>query len=855
MKKSLKKIAFTLMATLLPCLGWSEVTSFGVNFMTAADQEINSAAGYTVDGYEAPSTWGNFTGSADGSGDVSPYKVYWTSRGTHNSACSTDTDNKKLLYGYLDDVANSGRTKATVTITGLPDDKQYAVALILSGDGNGNADFNNRYSPVLINGETYAYDGDGTTLLVGDDAAEVTYWGSRAKTVSANGELVEGTNVMFVEGLSGSILSITSAMDQWNVSRLTIAGVQVWITDEEAVVPAAPEDKETISLNFGSEKGSVGDALAGLRNVGAWNDLTTDSDSGVSLRAWNGNATIEVPINYSFGSSTIYQWTDATDAFLKGYLDDGSHDSVNGATITMSEIPFETYSVIVYCATDTENAFFRPVQINGTWYAGSASARGVGYALPVLDVEKDAITWGASQNTTAAYGTNAIRVDGLSGELSIQGLGKAGTNNKHRGGIAAIQIVNIGEILIPKATITGNVEASDIVWESFTPIAETDAIIDVNAEATITMNKAITAKALEIKGDHKLTFVSSTALEATTTALNATTTTINTDTDVSDVTANLGAVTIAAGKKLTVKTPSVFSSLSATATSVVETTEDYTLASSLSPEDMLIRVKSGKLTLGNGDWSNKFTVGNGATLDLNGKGNYRGTNGSKTAPLITLEDGAKFKSSVSMSHGTAVLNEIALAQGATATLTGQDFRTVAPGHGKTALALNGGTLNINMDGSGNDTRSCYFYNMFVVKAPTDLSAARSDNLPTVTDVAGTINLQSGKLYFTNNGRARFDCAKLALNPLENKIANAIFDYRGQGAGGTLTINYPLTIGALGQNTEFAGAISGTGAFTKVGTGTLTLSGANTHTGSVTVSEGTIAYASDASLVNAFTGEG
>lgn len=205
---------------------------FGVNFTTGDDQNISTTegAGFAKGTYVKPINWGNFTGSASGNGTITvenqTIKVYWTSRGTW-SVFNADksTDNGKLLYGYLDDYLY-GNVKVTVTVTGLPANRKYAVALILSGDGG-------RYSPVLINGEVYSY--CGTTLLTGDEARAATEWGDRNASTSAPGELAIGKNVMFVEGLSGSELSITNAMDAQDalgVSRLTIAGLQIWIMDE-----------------------------------------------------------------------------------------------------------------------------------------------------------------------------------------------------------------------------------------------------------------------------------------------------------------------------------------------------------------------------------------------------------------------------------------------------------------------------------------------------------------------------------------------------------------------------------------------------------------------------------------------
>jgi autotransporter-associated beta strand protein len=72
-----------------------------------------------------------------------------------------------------------------------------------------------------------------------------------------------------------------------------------------------------------------------------------------------------------------------------------------------------------------------------------------------------------------------------------------------------------------------------------------------------------------------------------------------------------------------------------------------------------------------------------------------------------------------------------------------------------------------------------------------------------------------------------------------------FDYSGRlGTAGSQTWN----IDTNGQSVTFASALQGTGSsLTKLGTGTLTLSGANTYTGAVTVSAGTLTASTATSL--------
>lgn len=498
MKRSYTYLKGLLTLALAAFTGWmwaGVTSSFGVNFKTADAENISTTtgAGFAKGDYAAPINWANYT--ADGGNhatytiDATSIDVSWVARGSWNSGCSTDTDAGKLLYGYLDDVANSARTKATVTISGLPENKKYAVALVLSGDGNGDANFNNRFSPVWINNEVYAYDSE-TTLVKGDEAKAIQYWGSRAASAAAAG-LVEGTNVMFVEGLSGGAISITSAMDDQNVSRLTIAGVQVWITDEAAEAPAAPEDKETISLNFYSTQGSVS-GVAGLVAADGWNNLG-NSGSESALNVWTGEKAVSYPMALTYSSNNGYQWTTATDAFLKGYLDDGG----NQAQVSLTGIPFEEYSVIVYAATDTADRKFSSVTINGQAYIGTPGATTLGYALPVYN--NTHARYGASHALTAAYGTNALRVDGLSGDLTIAG----GANQySARGGIAAIQIINTGDALPAAQIIDWTTQPAEQLKTSALPeLTNVSVQLKLAEGATLEMDSIITGHTIEIVGN------------------------------------------------------------------------------------------------------------------------------------------------------------------------------------------------------------------------------------------------------------------------------------------------------------------------------------------------------------------
>ena len=314
--------------TLILCIGFlavaadsmmAEVTSsFGLNFISDDNQrdnqriDENEAAGFSKDGYNQPTIWFNLLGG-NGRQTCGNNVVVWTSRGTYNSGVGVDSNTNKLLYNYLDDVVNEGRTKAAVKISGLPRDKKYSVALLLSGDAD-NDGFNGKYSPVWMNGEIYSFTmTDGVPSLVsGDDAKSATTWGDRKKPAAGGpAGFVEGTNVIFVEGVFGSDLTITSALDSQNVSRLTIAGVQVWITDEsvENNIIEPSQDSDVISVNFARDDGSVS-GVAGLVQAGGWHNVANASGTLNALTVVNANgadsATCGATLTYGSAATWSY---------------------------------------------------------------------------------------------------------------------------------------------------------------------------------------------------------------------------------------------------------------------------------------------------------------------------------------------------------------------------------------------------------------------------------------------------------------------------------------------------------------------------------------------------------------------
>ena len=69
----------------------------------------------------------------------------------------------------------------------------------------------------------------------------------------------------------------------------------------------------------------------------------------------------------------------------------------------------------------------------------------------------------------------------------------------------------------------------------------------------------------------------------------------------------------------------------------------------------------------------------------------------------------------------------------------------------------------------------------------------------------------------------------------------------EGTGDFTQTTGTLQVNATGNNSSYTGDIKGGGAFTKLGDSTLTLSGANTFTGNITISAGALTIDSSGSL--------
>jgi fibronectin-binding autotransporter adhesin len=112
--------------------------------------------------------------------------------------------------------------------------------------------------------------------------------------------------------------------------------------------------------------------------------------------------------------------------------------------------------------------------------------------------------------------------------------------------------------------------------------------------------------------------------------------------------------------------------------------------------------------------------------------------------------------------------------------------------------------------------------------------------------SGTTTIIKGRLALTNSlalQNSTFNTTQPGTLVLTNVTLNNAATFGGLSGSGNLVLpaSFALTLGNNNVSSTYSGVLSGTGAtVTKVGTGTLTLNGANANTGNTTVSAGTLA---------------
>lgn len=219
-----------------------------------------------------------------------------------------------------------------------------------------------------------------------------------------------------------------------NLTNLDLSGVtggvvRTWLTEAE---------KKGIGFNFA--KGCGPNTSQALVET-AWYDNAKNYNGTDCAFSSDGLTTITYTSKNTYNDSGNNN-DDSNGTLVKGYLDDGNGD---GVQITVKNIPFAEYAVIIYASTDQSGKTLSFKKVNGVAYTYDSANK------EVAKTGEDA--WGACQSSSSVeYGRNAIRVVAqTNGTLIIES--KRDDSKNVRGCVSAIQIVPYRTFVEPTVSI------------------------------------------------------------------------------------------------------------------------------------------------------------------------------------------------------------------------------------------------------------------------------------------------------------------------------------------------------------------------------------------------------------------
>lgn len=375
----------------------------------------------------------------------------------------------------------------------------------------------------------------------------------------------------------------------------------------------------------------------------------------------------------------------------------------------------------------------------------------------------------------------------------------------------------------PTATGTFNWDEATSNWTSGFPNAVGDTAniaLDILGAQTINLNQAITVGSLTFNdtgasGDSAVTIAAGTSGSLTFQVASGNAT----------VTNSSGTTNILSG-------PMTIASATTFALGTVGATTGVNLSGNLSGSAAITKTGgTSTLTISGAD-NSAFT------------GNWVLSGASSASALSISSDGQLGGGNGTGTNDITLTNNNAITFTATMTLNANRNITVSsggiylkPSSGVTATIagniIGAGGVNVQAGGTG----------------VTILSGTNT--------YTGSTGITSGVLRagsttaFGNNSAVvitNASTAKLDLNGFSNSIGSlsgAVTTTNGQVTLGSGT----LTTGGDDTSTSYSGIISGSGGFTKVGTGTQTLSGASTYTGATTINGGTLALGAAERIAN------
>jgi len=247
-----------------------------------------------------------------------------------------------------------------------------------------------------------------------------------------------------------------------------------------------------------------------------------------------------------------------------------------------------------------------------------------------------------------------------------------------------------------------------------------------------------------------------------------------------------------------------------------------------------VMLGAGTLTVGSGNVSSAFSgvMSGTGRLTKTGTGTFTLGGANSYSGLTTISGGTLL---LAAADRIADASALSIASAGTLNLGGFN-ETVASLAGAGRVTLGTGVLTAG----GNNTNTTYSGVMSGSGGLTKIGTGTL-TLSGANTYTGATTINAGTLALSGSNRIGDQSAVTVAAGATFNLGTAS-DTIGSlaGAGNVTVTSGTLSVGQNNTSTTFGGVIGGAGRLTKVGTGTLTLGGANTYTGLTTISAGTLA---------------
>ena len=400
---------------------------------------------------------------------------------------SLSADNKSLLVNIPYDGGVINQSTPTLVFPGatLADLATHTLRARMQGNG---------------------FDADGTEVtffdrqetMDGETLAKVTYQlqavdeaASYHYTKAAKVEFTEDASGVYAKLIDGNYANYGSQNQFGNDPLTTNPGTNPYIPYDFRLVE--PANAISVNINPTGRSGAENtlNTTSSVRYGGgdyavpysAWSNFSFPN-SQANVVATIGGATITVSNqqgNYYCSNLS------ATMDMRHGYIDDGS--TKPNPQITVTDIPYEFYRIVVYMSSDTKNCQFGYLTINGKNYTASGDARS---SDTVTTVEGTA-TWGYANAGTGNYlyglkeGVNYLVSDVNVGSTATIVGNRSSTTV--RSGIGAFQIVEYVPTTYTATISDGGAKTfSALAWDKTLPAlltANDRIVVNVNENTTL----------------------------------------------------------------------------------------------------------------------------------------------------------------------------------------------------------------------------------------------------------------------------------------------------------------------------------------------------------------------------------